>query len=131
VATAEAFPDMRFVIDHIAKPEIASGDIERWSELMEPFRRLPHVFCKLSGMITETRWDDWSADDLRPYVHRAVEIFGPERVMYGSDWPVCLLAGSYAEVKTALEEALPPLSPEERAMVFGGNAIRLYGLAID
>jgi L-fuconolactonase len=129
VATARAFSDMRFVIDHLAKPPIASGQIEPWAELMEPFRGLEHVSCKLSGMVTEADWTDWAPDNLRPYVHRVLDIFGVERVMYGSDWPVCLLAGSYGAVKTAQEEALPPLSPEERAKVFGQNAVRCFGLA--
>jgi L-fuconolactonase len=130
VATARALPDMRFVVDHIAKPPIASGEIDDWSALMEPFRSLPHVSCKLSGMITEADWANWTPDDLRPYVARAVDIFGTDRVMYGSDWPVSLLAGSYGAVKSALEETLPDLSPDERASVFGGNAIRFYGLHV-
>jgi len=128
--TAKAFPDMRFVIDHIAKPPIASGEIEGWAALMEPFRPLTHVTCKLSGMITEAKWADWTSSDLEPYVHRVVDIFGPDRLMYGSDWPVCLLAGTYSAVKTALEEALSPLSPEEWADVFGGNAVRFYDLDV-
>ena len=98
--------------------------------LLEPFRSLSHVSCKLSGMITEADWADWTPSDLKPYVHRTVDIFGTERVMYGSDWPVSLLAGSYGAVKGALEEALPPLSPAEWANVFGGNAIRFYGLDV-
>ena len=81
-------------------------------------------------MITEADWANWTPADLKPYVVRVLDIFGPERVMYGSDWPVCLLAGSYGEVKRALEEALPPLSDGERAAVFGGNAIRFYGLDV-
>ena len=131
LATAKALPEVRFVIDHIAKPPIASGEIDAWSKLLEPFRSLPHVSCKLSGMITEADWANWTPSDLRPYVHRAVDIFGTERVMYGSDWPVSLLAGSYGAVKSALEEALPPLSPDEWANVFGGNAIRFYRLDVD
>jgi L-fuconolactonase len=130
VATAKAIPDMRFVVDHIAKPPIAAGEIDDWAALMEPFRPLTHVSCKLSGMITEANWADWTASDLEPFVHRAVDIFGPDRLMYGSDWPVCLLAGEYGEVKSALEEALPPLSPEDRARVFGGNAISVYDLDV-
>ena len=129
LAMAKAFPDMRLVIDHLAKPPIASGEIEAWAAQMEPFRSLPHVFCKLSGMVTEANWTSWTPADLHPYVVRGLDIFGPERVMYGSDWPVCLLAGSYGAVKRALEEALPPLSAEEQAGVFGGNAIRFYDLA--
>jgi L-fuconolactonase len=131
LATAHALPDMRFVIDHIAKPPIASGQIDEWRALMEPFRGLDHVWCKLSGMITEAHWTVWTPDDLRPYVETALDIFGVDRVMYGSDWPVCLLAGSYGAVKEALEEALPPLSPEEKAKVFGGNAIAFYRLAVE
>jgi L-fuconolactonase len=130
LATAQAFPDMRLVIDHIAKPPIASGELEPWSSLMEPFRDLSHVYCKLSGMITEANWTSWTAGDLRPYVSRALDLFGVDRVMYGSDWPVCLLAGSYASVKKALEEALPPLSRGDWAKVFGGNAVTFYQLDI-
>lgn len=130
LATAQAFPDMRLVIDHIAKPPIASGKLEPWSSLMEPFRELRHVSCKLSGMITEAKWTAWTADDLRPYVTRALDIFGVDRVMFGSDWPVCLLAGSYGAVKQALEDSLPPLSPGDWAKVFGGNAVRFYQLDV-
>lgn len=130
LATVRAFPGMRFVIDHIAKPPIASGEIEAWAGLLEPFRPLPYVSCKLSGMITEANWTNWTPDDLRPYVARALDVFGTDRVMYGSDWPVSLLAGAYLAVKAALEEALPPLTYAEWAKVFGGNAIRFYRLPI-
>jgi L-fuconolactonase len=130
LTTAKSFPDMRLVIDHLAKPPIASGEIDAWAALMEPFRTLTHVHCKLSGMVTEANWTNWAVDDLKPYVARIMDIFGPERGMFGSDWPVCLLAASYGEVKAALEEALPPLSLEEQAQVFGGNAIRFYGLNV-
>ncbi len=130
LTTAQAFPDMRLVIDHIAKPSIASGQLEPWASLMEPFRELSHVHCKLSGMITEANWTSWSADNLRPYVTRALDIFGVDRVMYGSDWPVCLLAGSYGAVKNALEEALPPLSRADWAKVFGRNAVKFYQLDV-
>jgi L-fuconolactonase len=131
VAMASALPDARLVIDHLAKPPIASGKIAAWAALMEPFRAMPHVSCKLSGMITEANWSSWTPDDLRPYVEVALELFGIDRVMYGSDWPVCLLAGSYLTVKKALEEALPDLTPTERARVFGGNAIDFYRLPIE
>ena len=131
LATVKALPDMRFVIDHIAKPPIAAGEIDDWAALMEPFRPLTHVTCKLSGMVTEANWANWTPADLQPYVHCAVDIFGPDRLMYGSDWPVCLLAGQYGQVKRALQEALPPLSPQERDKVFGGNAIRFYALDVD
>jgi L-fuconolactonase len=128
--TARAFPDMRLVIDHLAKPPIASGEFAPWAELMAPFAAQEHVCCKVSGMVTEANWSDWSADTLRPYVHHVLEVFGIDRLMYGSDWPVCLLAGSYGDVKQALERALPPLPDDELAKVFGGNAIRFYGLPL-
>ena len=130
LATARAFPDLRLVIDHLAKPPIASGEIAAWANFMEPFRKLTQVTCKLSGMITEADWATWQPDDLRPYVHRVLDVFGVERVMYGSDWPVCLLAGGYAAVKSALEEALPPLSDAERQRIFGGTAIEFYQLPL-
>ena len=126
LAAARAFPEMRLVIDHLAKPPIASGQIAEWAALMAPFRDLPHVFCKLSGMVTEADWATWTPDDLRPYVETVVDIFGTGRVMYGSDWPVCLLASDYGTVKRALEEALPPLTSDEWSRVFGGNAIEFY-----
>ncbi|MCC7024796.1 MAG: amidohydrolase family protein [Thermomicrobiales bacterium] len=128
IATARAFPDLRLVVDHLAKPSIASGEIAPWATQMRAFGDMPHVSCKLSGMITEADWNGWTVDDLRPYVQTVMEIFGPERVMYGSDWPVCLLAGDYASVKHALEEALPALTEAQRVQVFGGNAIEFYRL---
>jgi L-fuconolactonase len=131
LATARAFPDLRLVIDHIAKPPIASGEIESWAALMTPFGELPHVFCKLSGMVTEADWERWTPDDLAPYVARVMETFGEDRVMFGSDWPVCLLAGSYQQIFAVLEQALEPLSVETRGKVFGGNAVRFYELTVD
>ncbi len=130
LATARALPNLRFVLDHIAKPPIAAGKVEAWAALMEPFRGLTNVSCKLSGMITEAAWTDWTPDDLRPFVATTVDIFGAGRVMFGSDWPVCLLAGEYGVVKSALEEALPPLSRDEWGRVFGGTAIDVYGLKV-
>ncbi|MGI9253044.1 MAG: amidohydrolase family protein [Thermomicrobiales bacterium] len=121
-------PDVRFVVDHIAKPPIASGELAAWRDLMAPFAEMPHVLCKLSGMITEADWAAWAPGDLVPYVQQTMEWFGEDRVMFGSDWPVCLLAGSYGQVKSALEHALGPVSDETRAKVFGGNANRFYGL---
>jgi L-fuconolactonase len=131
LATARAFPGMRFVIDHIAKPPIASGETETWEGLLQPFRDLPNVSIKLSGMITEAGWTDWTPAQLRPYVKIVLDIFGTDRSMYGSDWPVSLLAGQYGVVKQALQEALPPLPPDDRAKVFGGVAIAFYRLNLD
>jgi L-fuconolactonase len=126
----KAHPHLRFVIDHLAKPEIASGRIAEWTELISPFGEQEHVLCKLSGMVTEANWAAWTPEDLRPYVQTVLDIFGVERVMFGSDWPVCLLAAEYGRVKSALESALPPLSAADEAAVFGGNAIKFYRLSV-
>lgn len=126
----KAHPQLRFVIDHLAKPEIASGLIADWRELIAPFGEQPHVMCKLSGMVTEANWTTWTSEDLRPYVDTVLDIFGTERVMFGSDWPVSLLAAHYGRVKEALEAALPPLTAAQEAAIFGGNAIRFYRLHV-
>lgn len=130
LTVARTFPGLRFVIDHIAKPEIANREMHRWTELMNPFTRLDNVSCKLSGMVTEANWQTWTVDDLQPYVQKTLEIFGEDRVMFGSDWPVCLLAASYQQVFCALELALGDISEEARAQIFGRNAIRVYRLNV-
>ena len=127
--TAADLPEMRFVIDHIAKPPIRSGDDRAWAAAMAPAGRLGNVYCKLSGMITEADWAIWQPDDLVPYVRRAVEWFGVDRLMFGSDWPVCLLAGSYGRVIEALRYSLADLPAEANAKIFGANAIGFYRLA--
>jgi len=122
-------PQVRFVIDHLAKPRIASGPAdEEWERTMAPFGECPNVTCKLSGMVSEASWTSWTPDDLRPYVRRALNWFGPERCLFGSDWPVCLMAAPYGRVVEALRYAVSDLKREERDAVFGGNAIRVYGL---
>jgi L-fuconolactonase len=130
VSCAAALPEVRFVIDHIAKPEIARNGFNDWSRKIAPFAEMPHVYCKLSGMVTEASWQSWTAEDLKPYVHRVMELFGEDRVMFGSDWPVCTLAGTYHQVIAALRTALGPLSAETEAKIFGGNAIRWYRLPV-
>jgi L-fuconolactonase len=128
LALARRLPDVQFVIDHVAKPPIASGVLEPWTSRIEPFRDLPNVACKVSGMVTEAEWSSWTAADLRPYVDRVVEVFEPERLMFGSDWPVCLLAAGYDEVLAATRECLADLGEPDRAKVFGGTAERVYRL---
>lgn len=128
IALAAAVPDLRLVVDHIAKPEISRGRMEPWAERMSALAALPNVTCKLSGMVTEADWASWKAADLRPYVDRILEWFGPGRLMFGSDWPVCLLAASYQQVVQALDEMLEGLTPAERSETFGGTATRVYGL---
>jgi L-fuconolactonase len=125
-------PQVRFVIDHIAKPRIASGPVdEEWEHAMAPFGECRNVTCKLSGMVTEASWAAWTPGDLEPYVRRALEWFGPDRCMFGSDWPVCLMAAPYARVVDALRFAIRELDPAERDTVFGGNARRVYGLPLE
>jgi L-fuconolactonase len=119
--------DMRFVIDHLAKPPIADGALEPWSTLMEPFGELDNVVAKLSGLVTEADPATWTPDDLRPYVDRALAVFGPRRLAFGSDWPVCLLAASYERVVVTVRELLADLSAAERSEIFGGTARRVYG----
>ena len=124
-----SLPDQTFVLDHIAKPRIAAGprDVE-WEQAMAPLAQCANVHCKLSGMVTEASWTDWRPADLRPYVARVLEWFGPERCMFGSDWPVCLLAADYGRVIAALRDALEDLDPAMRGAVFGDNAVRVYRL---
>jgi L-fuconolactonase len=126
--TAQDFPRMRFVIDHIAKPPIRTGPVQEWAAALAPFAALDNVSAKLSGMITEADWAAWQPDTLVPYISRVLEWFGEDRVMFGSDWPVCLLAGSYGRVKDAVLYCLRDLPAAAVAKVLGGNAIRFYGL---
>lgn len=125
---AETCPHLRLVVDHMAKPHIASGEITEWASGLREVAAYPNVSCKLSGLVTEANHNAWRTEDLRPYVDTALEYFGPERLIFGSDWPVCLLAASYAQVLEAFQVLLRELSDEERAMIFGGNAAKFYRL---
>lgn len=122
-------PEQPFVVDHIAKPLIADGVLEPWATHMREMAGHPNVWCKVSGLVTEASWSDWSPADLRPYLDVVFEAFGPERLMFGSDWPVCLLAGSYEEVLVLAERYFGQLTLAERAGVFGENAAAFYGLS--
>lgn len=123
-------PELRVVLDHAAKPQIATRRWEPWASRLAALARLPNVSCKLSGLVTEADWHSWQPADLKPYVDWAVQCFGPSRLLFGSDWPVCLLAAPYDGVVDALESALDMLDPTERSAVFAGNARRIYGLPI-
>jgi L-fuconolactonase len=121
-------PDASFVLDHGAKPEIAAGSTQPWTKLIEELSRRENVSCKLSGLVTEAG-PDWSAAKIAPYVSHLAESFGPDRLMFGSDWPVCLLAASYPDVFGLARELLTGLlSQSELDAVFGANAIRVYRL---
>jgi L-fuconolactonase len=123
-----AMPDVRFVVDHLAKPPIREGARQPWADLVTGLGGLPNTWWKVSGLVTEADWRDWRPADLRPYVEHVLAAVGPERLMFGSDWPVCLLAASYPEVVAAAHEALGGLSEAGRAAVFGGTAVDVYGL---
>jgi L-fuconolactonase len=125
---AQTFPELSLVVDHIAKPSIAKKGWDDWAGGIAALGQCPNVWCKLSGMITEADWAHWKAGDLQPYVNYILESFGPERVLFGSDWPVCLLAGSYEQVVDALAQNLASLTHEERNKIFGSNAVEFYGL---
>jgi L-fuconolactonase len=126
LAAVRDLPEGRFVLDHAAKPPIAAGAIEPWADALAELARLPNVSCKLSGLVTEAGWDDWDAERIRPYADHVLASFGPDRVMFGSDWPVCELAASYAEVRSLADELLEGLSPSERDAVLCTTATRVY-----
>jgi L-fuconolactonase len=128
IALVEAYPEHRFVVDHAAKPEIRSGKLQPWGQLMHELAAAPNVFCKLSGLITEADWTRWKSIDLKPYLDIVFEAFGPQRLLFGSDWPVCLLAGNYSQVVSLLSSYLKGRPREEQAAIFGGNAARVYRL---
>ena len=119
-------PGLLFAIDHLAKPPIARGEIDEWARALKPFASAPNVFCKLSGLVTEASWTNWRVEDFIPYVDKMLEYFGPQRMMFGSDWPVCLLAASYEQVLELFNTLLAELSEEDRGMIFSQNASRFY-----
>jgi L-fuconolactonase len=125
LATTQAHPDVTFVIDHLAKPPIRLGEIEPWLRLLRPFGELDNVACKVSGLVTEADWGSWRVDDLQPFVDAAIEIFGPDRLMFGSDWPVCLLAATYYDVLEAARSTTASITPGERDQLFGDTAYRV------
>lgn len=125
----ERFPDQPMVLDHIAKPLVAAGQLEPWASQMRELGQNPHLACKLSGLITEADWEHWTPDDFLPYFEVVREAFGEERLMYGSDWPVCKLAGDYGRVVQLAERFASELSAAGRDAFWGANAARVYGLA--
>jgi L-fuconolactonase len=124
-------PDVRFVLDHIGKPGIADGRIKTWRENIRILAGFDHVWCKLSGVITEADWQSWSADTLRPYLGHILEQFGVDRLMFGSDWPVVNLAGTYSAWMEALLSALSGLSDTEKQNIFYKNCLAFYRVSLD
>ena len=121
-------PDQPFVVDHMAKPLIAEGILEPWVSLMRELAHHSNVWCKVSGLVTEADWSGWRPEDFRPYLDMVFDAFGPDRLMFGSDWPVCLLAAEYGQVLELIEAYTEQLSASEREAVFGGTAAGFYGL---
>lgn len=129
IALVDQHPKQVFVVDHVAKPKIAARAMEPWAARMREMARRENVHCKVSGMTTEADWKQWTVEDLRPYFDVVLESFGPERLLAGSDWPVCTLAVTYRRWWQVLREMVSGLSGSEQAMILGRNAERVYGLS--
>ncbi|WGL50548.1 amidohydrolase family protein [Nocardioides sp. BP30] len=124
-----ALPQVSFVLDHAGKPPLAGGDLAAWRADLAALATLPNLAVKLSGLVTEASWDRWQVEDLRPAADHVLELFGPDRTMFGSDWPVCLLAGAdYDSVVATFDDLVASLTAAERAQVWGDTAVRVYGL---
>lgn len=125
----EQHPDQLFVIDHLAKPYIKKKEIGDWTKQIRRIARAPHVYCKLSGMVTEADMQNWKEADFRPYLDTVLEAFGPARLMYGSDWPVCLLAADYARQKSIVDNYIAALSAAEQRQIMGESAAAFYNIS--
>ncbi|WP_405826818.1 amidohydrolase family protein [Streptomyces sp. NBC_01390] len=128
VEAAQSLPQLTFVLDHLGKPSIASGTLEPWASDLRSLAALPNTVGKLSGLVTEADHASWTPEDVRPYADTALEAFGPGRLMFGSDWPVCTLAASYGQVMSLAQEFTASLDTDEREQVFAGTATRVYRL---
>jgi L-fuconolactonase len=130
VETARAHPTTRFVLDHIAKPRMAAGATDpEWERFMPSLAELPNVWCKLSGLVTEADWVHWAIDDIRPYADRIYDWFGEDRLLFGSDWPVCEVAATYGQVFDLVGELLAGVTETARAKIMGENATAVYRIA--
>jgi len=128
IELAARLPEQRFVVDHLAKPEIKSAKTAPWAAQIKNIAQNKNVFCKLSGLVTEADWKRWKADDFKPYLDVIFEAFSPERVMFGSDWPVYLLAATYRQVKQLIAGYVKGFPRSDQQNIFGGNAVRFYGI---
>lgn len=125
---ANIFPDQKFVLDHIGKPEIKEGNITNWEKGIRELAQHPLMYCKVSGIITEADLDNWNPDNVRPYLDVVFDAFGTDRLMFGSDWPVCTLAGSYEDVYRLVSNYIDEFSEQQKEMILGGNAKQFYDL---
>jgi L-fuconolactonase len=128
VKLVQRFPEQPFVLDHIAKPGIADGLLEPWARDIRELARYENVCCKLSGMVTESRWKQWKPEDFRPYLEVVFEAFGPQRLMIGSDWPVCTVSASYTETIVIVNDFIRQLEPALQEQIMGGNCASFYGI---
>ncbi|RVT73347.1 amidohydrolase [Flavobacterium sufflavum] len=122
------FPNQKFVIDHIAKPYLKDGFYDGWAILMKAIGEHKNVYCKLSGMTTEADYNNWTPEQIEPYMQLVLDAFGANRILFGSDWPVCLVAGNYTKTKELVTNFIAKLSSEEQAAIMGGNAMQFYNL---
>jgi len=128
VKLAGEFPEQRFVLDHVAKPQIAEGRVETWDEGIRELAEADNVWCKLSGMVTEARWHEWKPEDFRPYLDIVMNAFGPARLMIGSDWPVCTASAPYSRTIGMVREYIAQLTPHEQQQILGQNCANFYRL---
>jgi len=129
-ALVSELPQQKFIVDHMAKPLIKEGKIEAWKKDMQELAKADNVFCKLSGMVTEANWNSWKQEDFVPYMETLLEIFGPNRLLFGSDWPVCTVSAKYEQVLGIVTNFISFLSPVEQAHIMGQNAIDFYNLEV-
>ena len=130
IELADKFPNQMFVVDHIAKPLIKLGKMQPWKQEMRQLAKRENVYCKLSGMVTEASWDGWRRQDFDPYMEAVLEMFGPAHLMFGSDWPVCILAASYQQVVEIVTGFVSSLSPAEQAKIMGLTASKFYNFEV-
>jgi L-fuconolactonase len=128
---ADSCPELRLVVDHMAKPPVACGEVKQWAAAIREVAAYPTIYCKLSGLVTEADLTSWSMEDLRPFVECAIEFFGTRRLMFGSDYPVCLLAASYGQVLDSFQSLLAGLKEDDQSRIFAANAIEFYRLGED
>ncbi|MEC0124899.1 amidohydrolase family protein [Paenibacillus pabuli] len=126
IELVKKFPEQRFVLDHLGKPDIKASKVSPWKEAIYALSEQPNVYCKWSGMITEADWENWKQEDFTPYLDTALEAFGPDRVMFGSDWPVCTVAGTYAQTLEIITKHMKSFSEAEQQMIFGGTCAAFY-----
>jgi L-fuconolactonase len=131
VSFVQNFPNQRFVLDHIGKPSIKTKEIEQWKFQLNELAKFPNVYCKISGLITETTFNKWEASDFTPYLDVVVKSFGIDRLLFGSDWPVCLLSGSYEDTLNLVENYFEVFSEKEKAQIMGENAQKFYNITLN